>query len=297
MPCRDFFGTFLRCFRRFRIYSKQERTGLPGFFQRSFQTRTRGGNIQKKHVTAGRTSGVKRFARFVMRGGRRRPGSAGCLSARPRLLLFDFDGTIADTFQCGLEILNSMAAEFGYRPLGMADIPHARDMRTRELMKFLGISATKMPKISQRGKEELNRRMDKIQPLEGMVDLLRRLHADGFSLGILTSNSEENVAAFLNKFDLKLFDFVYTSSKLMGKGRVIRRILKERKLKPCEVLLVGDEIRDIEAAHETGVHIAAVTWGYNSQQAIASYNPDHLIDTPQSLRKLLCQCEGTEPSQ
>lgn len=226
-----------------------------------------------------------------MRGGRRRAGAAGSLSSRPQLLLFDFDGTIADTFQCGLEILNLMAPEFGYRPLEAADVPHARDMRTRELMKFLGIPATRMPKISQRGKEELNKRMDAIQPLEGMVPLLRQLHSDGFRLGILTSNSEENVSAFLKKFDLEIFDFVYTSSKLMGKGRVIRRILKERGLKPREILLIGDEIRDIEAAHETGIHIAAVTWGYNSRSAIASCNPDHLIEAPDSLRDLLCRFE------
>lgn len=207
---------------------------------------------------------------------------------RPKLLLFDFDGTIADTFQCGLEILNLMASEFGYRPLEDADVPRARDMRTRELMKFLGIPATRMAKISQRGKEELGKRMDQIQPLPGMVDLVRRLHGRAFRLGILTSNSQENVAAFLKRFDLEIFEFIHTSSKLMGKGRVIRKILKQNGLKPRDVLLVGDEIRDVEAAHETGVHMAAVAWGYNSAEAISACLPDHLLRTPEELEHLVC---------
>lgn len=227
-----------------------------------------------------------------MRGGRRRAGAAGRLLSRPKLLLFDFDGTVADTFQCGLEILNSMAAEFGYRPLGEGDLPRARDMRTRELMKFLGIPATRMARISRRGKEKLHLQMDKIQPFEGMVEIVRDLHAGGFQLGILTSNSAANVAAFLKKFDLDLFDFVCTSSKLTGKGRVIRKILKEHKLKPKQVLLVGDEVRDIEAAQETGIHMAAVTWGYNSRKAICSLDPDHLIETPEELRELVCGFPG-----
>lgn len=231
---------------------------------------------------------MKRFARFVLRGGRRRAGAAGLLTARPRLLLFDFDGTIADTFQCGLEILNGMAAEFGYRRLEGADVPHARDMRTRELMVFLGIPATRLPKISKRGKEELNKKMDQIRPFEGMVDVVRALHAEGFQLGILTSNSKDNVAAFLKKFDLELFDFVHTSSKLAGKARVIRRILKAHKLKPGQVLLVGDEVRDIEAAQETGIHMAAVTWGYNSRKSLCALGPDHLIESPQELLAQAC---------
>jgi len=222
-----------------------------------------------------------------MRGGRRRVGAAGRIGARPQLLLFDFDGTIADTFQCGVEILNLMAPEFGYRPLEAADVPKARDMRTRELMKFLGIATTRIAKISKRGKEELNKRMDEVQPLAGMVELIRQLHCDGFRLGILTSNSEENVEAFLKKFDLELFEFIRTSSKLMGKGSIIRNILKKCALKPREVLLVGDEVRDIEAAQETGIHIAAVTWGYNSRKVISACGPDHMMDSPDALRELL----------
>ena len=223
-----------------------------------------------------------------MRGGRRRAGAAGHLATRPELLLFDFDGTVADTFQCGLEILNSMAPEFGYRRLEEADLPRARDMRTRELMKFLGIPATRMPRISKRGREELSKRMDQIRPLSGMSDIVRDLHAGGFRLGILTSNSEKNVAEFLRRFDLELFDFIRTSSKLAGKARVIRRILKEKKLKPKQVLLVGDEVRDIEAAQETGIHVAAVTWGYNSRKSLCSLSPDHLLESPSELRDLVC---------
>lgn len=224
-----------------------------------------------------------------MRGGRRQVVAAGQLSTRPELLLFDFDGTVADTFQCGLEILNAMAPDFGFRRLEDADLPRVRDMRTRELMKFLGIPATRLPKISKRGKDELHKRMDEIHPFAGMTDILRTLHAEGFRLGILTSNSEENVVGFLKKFRIELFDFIYTSSKLAGKARVIRRILKERKLTPRQVLLVGDEVRDIEAAQATGIHMAAVTWGYNSRSSLDALAPDHVFDSPAELHDLICR--------
>ncbi|MEI6071469.1 MAG: HAD-IA family hydrolase [Verrucomicrobiae bacterium] len=236
---------------------------------------------------------MKRLARFVMRGGRRRVGAAGSLGVRPKLVIFDFDGTLADTFQCAVEILNVMAPAFGYRPLAETDVPRARDMSTGGVMKFLGISATRLPKISRRGKEEMNKRMPDVGPLPGMIELVRRLKAEGFRLGILTSNSEENVATFLRKFHLEGFEFIHTSSKLSGKGRIIRKILKRLRLKPKEVLLVGDEVRDIEAAQDTGVHMAAVSWGYNSHKALAAGHPDHLVETPSALAELICGLPGT----
>ena len=203
---------------------------------------------------------------------------------------------MADTFGSGVEILNLLAPEFGYRRLEDSDVSRARDMGTREIMKFLGIPATRLPKISKRGKEELHKRMDQIRPFAGMADIVRALHADGFRLGILTSNSKENVAVFLKRFGLDLFDFVHTSSKLTGKARVIRRILKEHKLKPRQVLLIGDEVRDIEAAQETGIHMAAVTWGYNSRKAIGALNPDHLVETPGELRELVGSVRPETPA-
>lgn len=232
-------------------------------------------------------SRVRRLARFVLRGGRRRVGPAGPLQNPPRYVLLDFDGTLADTFSAGIEILNILAAEFRFRPLPPEEVSLARELSTRGLMKHLGIPRMKLPQISKRGTEEIGKRIDSIAPLPEMPELVRKLHAMGFRLGILTSNSEANVRAFLKNHDLEVFDFVKSSSKLLGKGSVLRRLMREFQLKPCEIFFVGDELRDIEAAQETGVHIAAVTWGYNSTQALSEAAPDYLFTKPSEISTLL----------
>lgn len=203
------------------------------------------------------------------------------------MVIFDFDGTIADTLTNGFEILNLLATEFGYRPLAEADIPKARDMRTRELLKFLNIPTRKMHRIARRGTEELGKRIHAIQPLPGMAMALGETQNLGYRLGILTSNSEENVRAFLQNHDLNVFEFVKTCSKLLGKGRVLRGLLKNHGLSAKDILFVGDEVRDIQAAQETGVHVAAVAWGYNSTKALESQAPDYLLETPEALLDLL----------
>lgn len=232
-------------------------------------------------------SRVRRLARFVLRGGRRHVGAAGLLKKTPRYVLFDFDGTLGDTFHQGFEILNILAAEFGFRPLPPEELEFARDLSTSGLMKHLGISRMKLHKISKRGTEEIGKRIHKIQTFDGVPEMVRHLHRAGFRLGILTSNSEQNVRVFLNAQNLELFDFIESSSKLLGKGSVLRRLMKERHLKPKEILLIGDELRDIEAAQEVGVHMAAVTWGYNSRPALEAAAPDYIFETPAQIVEFL----------
>lgn len=232
-------------------------------------------------------SRVKRLAKFVLRGGRRRVGAAGPIRNRPNLIIFDFDGTLADTLQVGLEILNRLSSEFGFDPLPPSELSDARDLSTRQLMKRLGISRIKLPRISKRGTEEMGKQIDAIQVFEGIPKLIRDLHIQGYRLGVLTSNSEENVARFLAKQQLEVFDFIKSSSKLLGKGSVLRRIMRETKFKPREILFIGDELRDVEAAQETGVHIAAVTWGYNSRSALEAASPDHILESPEQVTSLL----------
>lgn len=225
---------------------------------------------------------MKRLVRYVLR--RRKPAAP---PGRPRLLLFDFDGTIADTFAAAFEILNQLAAEFGFRPLDAADLEKARDMRTREVMKFLKIPMSKLSRIAQRGSEEIRDRMPGIEPLPGLPALLRELHAAGFELGIVTSNSEPNVRLFLQKHDLEIFSFIRSSSKLLGKARELRQVMKSRKTPAAEILFIGDETRDIEAAQKAGIPMAAVTWGYNSRRSIEGMKPDHVFNQPADLLKFL----------
>lgn len=234
-------------------------------------------------------SRVRRLAKFVLRGGRRRVGAAGPLQTRPRLILFDFDGTLADTLLLGLEILNRLSVEFGFKPLPPAELGSARDLSTRQLMKRLGIRRIKLPRISKRGTEEMGKQIESIQAFAGIAELLAGLHTQGYRLGVLTSNSEENVARFLAKQRLETFEFIKSSSKLLGKGSVLRRIMREHKIKPREILFIGDELRDIEAAQETGVHMAAATWGYNSRAALESAAPDHIVEAPFQIAELLAR--------
>ena len=238
---------------------------------------------------------MRRFARYVLKRSRlRRRRQRAQPTGPPKLVIFDFDGTIADTFDAGVRILNKLAGEFGFRALDPRDLEKARDMRTHQLVRFLGVPARKMSRIARRGSEELHSCIDAIQPLRGMPEALHELRRLGYSLGIITSNTELNVQIFLRNHGLELFDFIRCSSKLLGKARMIRSVIRRQHVHAVDILFVGDETRDIEACQKVGIRIAAVTWGYNSRRSLVAMKPDFVFDDPQELVSLIVRQAAPE---
>jgi HAD superfamily hydrolase (TIGR01509 family) len=129
--------------------------------------------------------------------------------------------------------------------------------------------------------------MPEIQLFPGIKEVLLELKKRGFQLGIITSNSRENVLASLAKNGLQdTFTFIYSGSTF-GKHKVINKWLRIENINPQEVVYVGDEIRDIDAAKKTGIKVIAVAWGFNSQEALAAQNPNFLIERPQELIEII----------
>jgi phosphoglycolate phosphatase len=116
---------------------------------------------------------------------------------------------------------------------------------------------------------------------------LLELKKAGFRLGILTSNSKENVQSFLMNNQLDIFDSIYSGASVFGKSKVIKTAIKKGKFSSHEVVYVGDETRDVDAARSAGVRIISVSWGFNTKEVLQKQNPDFLIDHPSELPALL----------
>jgi len=201
-----------------------------------------------------------------------------------KVIIFDFDGTIADTLDTIVSITNRLAGEFGYKQTSLEELLELKNLNSRQIIKRSGISNLKLPFAIRKIKSELNKQIQTLSPVPGIQASLIELKRQGYRLGIISSNSKENVTAFLNKNCLQeLFDFVYSGSTLFGKDKVIKHVLRKERITSEEVIYVGDETRDIEASKRTYVKVIAVSWGFNSKEALTSYNPDFLIHQPSEL--------------
>jgi phosphoglycolate phosphatase-like HAD superfamily hydrolase len=201
-----------------------------------------------------------------------------------KVIFFDFDGTLADTLNSIVSITNRLAVEFGHKPISATEIARIKNLSSRQIIKQSGISILKFPLLVAKVKTELNAEIAKIQPFPDMKATLIELRKRADKIGILSSNSKENILAFLefNEMDY-LFDFIYTEAALFSKSRAIAKILKQEKILPKESVYIGDETRDIEAAKRSQVNVIAVSWGFNSAEILAQYHPDFLIQQPVEL--------------
>lgn len=208
--------------------------------------------------------------------------------AKPiQCLIFDFDGTIADTLQQSFRILNRLAAKHGFRPLKEEEVPMARDMGTSAFIRYLKIPKLRIPRILAEGRHLLHEEIHTVRPIVGFAEVLPQLRKKVPHLGIVTSNSKENVEAFLDRHKIRHFDFISTSPKLKGKAKNLKAALKVFTLDAAEVAYVGDETRDIKAAKKANMVPVAVTWGFNSEKALMGRGPKHIIHHPRELLELL----------
>lgn len=202
-------------------------------------------------------------------------------------IIFDFDGTVADSFGAMMEIFEEHKEEFGFENFGEEELKIYKEQGVAELIKKRNISVWKILKILRVGKRLMNQKIKSVKPFEGMKEMLMELKKRGFVLGIISTNSEENICEFLKKNKIDLFDYVVGKGSLFGKTKVIKNILKNRKLNKNQVLYVGDEVRDIEACKKIGIKIAAVTWGFSDEKLLAKNKPDFLIGKINKLFKIL----------
>ena len=103
-------------------------------------------------------------------------------------------------------------------------------------------------------------------------------------MGILSSNDRRNIDLLLKKYDIAhYFDFIYTEKNIFSKDKKLKFILKLFRLRHEDIIYIGDEVRDIQAAKRAGINNIAVTWGYNNPKILISAKPTALVENPKQL--------------
>jgi phosphoglycolate phosphatase len=198
---------------------------------------------------------------------------------RYRLIVWDFDGTLADTLALSVQTFNALAGRHGFRPLD--DLDAVRSLNTKAFFRYHKIPLWKLPMLAAEYRAAVGAHMASVRLFAGLAEVLRGLRGAGFRQGVLSSNTAENVRACLEANAAgEAFDFVVGYPRLFGKATAIRRLLRRQAVGPREFLYVGDELRDVEAARKAGVDVAAVAWGYHAPEVLARQTPTYFWKSP-----------------
>ncbi|MBD3377807.1 HAD-IA family hydrolase [candidate division KSB1 bacterium] len=207
----------------------------------------------------------------------------------PRLLLFDFDGTIAESFSQHMAIINRLTLKYGVTIFESSFSKLVYEKNLMELIKLFRISPLVVPLIVFNQRRELYKVIDSIQPVQGIPEVLREIRKryKKIRLGLLTSNSKRNVNRFIANHDLDIFDIVYSSCSIYDKSRSMNRLLKRERLPSSKVIYFGDEVRDILSAKRVNIACGTVTWGFNSEKLLLSADPEFVLRKPDEIFDLL----------
>src|SRR5687768_9308273 len=114
-----------------------------------------------------------------------------------RLAIFDSDGTLADTLPWMRSIFNELAQEHGFRRVEPDEYARFRDLHGRALLRELALPLWKLPRVLTSMRRRMAKHPGTLTVFPGIGEVLHRLAARSVQLGIVSSNSRENVERVL----------------------------------------------------------------------------------------------------
>jgi phosphoglycolate phosphatase len=192
--------------------------------------------------------------------------------SRYELVIFDFDGTLADSAAWMMRAVNPMARRYGFKTVTDDEIEMLRGRSTREVIRYLGVSPWKLPLIARAGKKLMAADAHTIPLFPETEKMLRALHAAGVKIAVVSSNSETVIRRVLGEELGNLISLYACGASLFGKARKFKQVTRQGVARD-KIICIGDETRDIEAARAVGLDCGAVGWGYAKPSILAAHGP------------------------
>lgn len=204
-------------------------------------------------------------------------------------VIFDLDGTLADTLPVVVEAFQITLKHFDLAPRSQSEIfdyfGPTEDGVIRAM--FGDMSASAVPVFYANYQMLL---LNNVAPFPGMRDLLSACRDGGLRLGVVTGKSERGADMTLETLGLdSVFDFVRGGSPTgVVKSQAITGLLSAWGISPVGAAYVGDHPIDVREAHDAGVLALSAGWASTVDlESIRSAAPDELFMTVAELAQWL----------
>jgi phosphoglycolate phosphatase len=207
------------------------------------------------------------------------------------LVILDLDGTLADSLGWFLRHVNDVADRFNFRRVADEDIEELRHAGSREIIARLEVPTWKIPFIARHMRRLKAEHLAEIALFPGAEAMLRTLKDGGLQLALVSSDSEANARRLLGEAAAH-FSWFDCGASIFGKAAKFRRVVRRAGVAPSEVISIGDETRDIEAARTVGIACGAVSWGYAAPAKLRALGPDLIFERMEDIAPRLLLSEA-----
>ncbi|MFC3107186.1 HAD family hydrolase [Undibacterium arcticum] len=215
---------------------------------------------------------------------------------KPRAILFDLDGTLADTAPDLAAAMNRLRMVRGLAPTPFEQL---RPMASAGARGMIGVAFGMQP--GDDGYEELMLGfLDNYAAalavesslFDGVADLLRTLSRQGLAWGVVTNKAARFTEPLVQQIGLQGAACVVsgdTTAHAKPHPAPLLEAARRLALKPDQCWYVGDDLRDIQAGRAAGMPTVAAAWGYCGHAEPAGWGADALAETPLQLLELLAR--------
>ena len=217
------------------------------------------------------------------------------LKTRPAAVFFDLDGTLVDTADDLAAPVNHMREARGLKPLPLEEYRPFASAGSRGLL-HIGLGATTDdPDYPALRTEFLNRYEQEIavhsRLFDGMPELLAWLEANGIRWGVISNKLEYLVRRLVQQLGLgHRLALAYggdTAPRAKPWPDPLKMALQETGLTARQCVYIGDDLRDIQAAHAVDMPAVAAAYGYGNPNEIPQWKADHVVTSPQEFLTML----------
>lgn len=199
-------------------------------------------------------------------------------------LIFDFDWTIADTFDLVVEWVNLLAPKFGYTPIADEEIPLLKEKTLPELLREHGVALRMTPFLSWLLKRYIQKNIHRVTLIPWIQELIEDLHTKWWEMWIVSSNSVKNIEHILLTYALrKPFSYIHSTRAIFWKNRTLKKYCSLHTVKNCQCVYIADEVRDVKACQRINFPIISVAWWYNSAQLLTREGAMLVVSDPKEL--------------
>jgi len=204
-----------------------------------------------------------------------------------KLLIFDYDGVIADSLDVIWECFNKVNKKYNFFPFkNKNELTTMWDENLFESVSKLGISIINQVKFYKKWVDLVIENNDKMKPFVGLKSVLKKLSKNNY-LTIISSNDDEVISGFLKRDGLfDYFNLILGTKSGRSKRKKLKIVLNKFKISEDRTYFITDTIGDLKEVKGFGIKTVAVTWGFHDKSKLQKENPDFLIENPKELLNL-----------
>ncbi len=211
--------------------------------------------------------------------------------ANIKLLVFDWDGTLADTTQM---IVDSMQ-----NAINQVKLPERNTQQVREII-GLGLIEAALKLFPDLPEDKINPLLDAyrghyISMARGntslfpkVIETLEYFKMNNYFMAIATGKSRKGLINSLAETGISdYFDTTRCADETFSKPhpQMLHEIMQEMDKLPDETVMIGDSLHDVLMAQNANVRCFAVTSGTQSREQLQQLTPDRILD---SIDELFC---------